>query len=396
MSLDQDTIRDLLDFSDEGGVLSFYVGHTPAQAADPQPTAPIEIRNQIKALKADLAARDGDVARRVENRLSRIGPDLDRLLDPHAHGRGRALFVGVGSGRTETVSLQIPFTERVIHHDGAYVRPLVAAHDEGRPAGIVNVSHDRARLFDWAIGEVEELAVHEFEVEDDVMARGKAGPSVGNVAHPWQGRADRDSFIDRIDENRNRFVKATLDEIGELAEKRGWDRVVVSGAPKLRDEAASALRQSLSNGTHVLVADHNLEEASPHVVADQTWSLLRSVHRDREVALVDAAIERGLGGHAGAVGLRRVCDALNEGRVQHLLFPADLELEGYLSDEGTVHPRVEGAMAQSEQVHLRREPLFVERLIEKAVATSATVTPVDPELAGPLHEHEGVAALLRW
>jgi hypothetical protein len=395
MTLDDARIRELLRFEDEGGVLSFYVGHTPAQAADLQPTAPIEIRNQIKALKAELQRRDGDRGK-VAARLDRLGPDIERLLDPHASGRGRAMFVGVGSGRTERVVLQIPFAERVIHHDSAYVRPLVAAHDEGRAAGIVNVTREHSRLMSWALGEVEELWVRRFEVEDDVIARDKSAPSVGNIAHPGQGRADRDSFLGRLDENHHRFVKGTIDEVVEEAGARRWDRIVVAGTPKLRDELAKQLRSAVGETTRVLLADQTFEETAPHAVADHVWPLLRSVHRDREAELVDTAVDRGLGGNAGAVGLRRVCDALNEGRVQHLLYAADLQVSGYRSDEDTLHPRVEGAVAQSSDIKLHREPLFVERLIEKAVATAAAVTPVDDTAAGPLQAHEGVAALLRW
>ncbi|MFP4635246.1 MAG: hypothetical protein ACLFRD_05245, partial [Nitriliruptoraceae bacterium] len=92
---------------------------------------------------------------------------------------------------------------------------------------------------------------------------------------------------------------------------------------------------------------------------------------------------------------RNVCAALNEGRVAHLLYDDALDLEGYRSDEGTLHPRVEGVVAESD-VGLHRERLFVERMLEKAVATSAAVTPVADETAEPLREHEGVAALLRW
>jgi hypothetical protein len=393
MTLDDARIRELLRFDDEGGVLSFYVGHTPEQAADPQPTAPIEIRNQIKALKAGMRDRDG-LGDRVEARLEEVKPDLDRLLDPHAPGRGRALFVGVDSGRTETVALQIPFSERVIHHDSAYVRPLVAAADEGRPAGIWNVSHEYTRLLTWSLGEVEELTTARFEIEDDVAARGKSGP-VGGVAHT-QGRSDRDSYTDRIDENRARFLRAGAEAVAKEAVERGWDRLVVAGGAKVRDDGVRMLADVLPDGVRVLAADQTFEDTAPHRIADGVWHLLRSVHLDREAELVDTAIERGLGGNAGAVGLRRVCDALNEGRVRHLLYAADLQLEGFLSDEGTVHPRVEGAAAQSDTLQLHREPLFVERLIEKAVATGATVTSVDHEVAGPLQAHEGVGALLRW
>lgn len=396
MILDDTRIRDLIRFEDEGGVLSFYVGITPDRAADPQPTAPLELRSRIKELRADLEQRDPALARRVGDRLDKIQPELDRLIDPHAHGRGRALFVGVESGRTETVSLQIPFADRVVHHDGAYVRPLVAAHDEGRAAGILNVTRETARVLAWSVGEVEELTTSQFEVEDDVMAREHSAPVAKHAGYSGTGRQDRDDFEARIDDNLHRWVKDVVADLGSYVEAHGWDRVVVAGNPKLREEVAQQVRDSDNRGTRVLVADDTFETEAPHVVAERVWPLLRSVHRQREADLVDHAIERGLGGHGAAVGLRKVCDALNEGRVMHLLYVADLQLEGYRSSEDTLHPRVEGPLAESDQVSMTREPLFVERLIEKAVATGATVTPVDDGAAGPLQVHEGVGALLRW
>lgn len=396
MTLDDATIRDLLDFEDEGGVLSFYVGITPDRAADPQPTAPLELRQRIKALKADLEQRDADLARRVASRIDALDGELARLTDAHAHGRGRALFVGVDSGRTESISLQIPFADRVVHHDGAFVRPLVAALDEGRPAGIVDISRDDVRLLSWSIGEVTELETRRFEVEDDVMARGKDAPVAHGAGYSGTGRQDRDDFEARLDDNLHRFLRGVVDDVAKLTQAHGWDRVIVAGTPKVREDVVGMLEKVELQGAHVLLAEEVFASSAPHLVAERVWPLLRSVHLEREAALVDLTVERALGGQQAAVGLRKVCDALNEGRVMHLLYAADLQAQGYRSNEGTLHPRVEGVMAESDEIAMQREPLFVERMIEKAVATSAVVTPVAHEVAGPLQEHEGIGALLRW
>lgn len=393
MNLDDATIRELIGMDDEHGVLSFYIGHTPDQAADPQPTTPIEIRNQVRSLKADMAERDPDRAKAVSDRLEQLGPDLDALMDPKAHGRGRALFVGVASGDMHKVAVQIPFRDRVVHHEHAYVRPLVAAHDEGRFAGVFVVSREGARLLRWHLGEVEELETFGFELTDAQTADIKSGPSVGNPQHPWQGNVARQRFEERIDENRNRFLREVGDTVVTRAKEEGWDRLVVSGSPKLRDAVASLLPSD--NGLRLIVADQAWEHDSPSQIADHAWPLLRSVHRDRERELAEGAVERALAGGAGAVGLRHVCDALNEGRVAHLLYDMEMVIEGYRSDEDTLHPRVEGVVAQSD-VAMHREPLFVERLIEKAVATGAAVTPIDATSTPALADHEGVAALLRW
>jgi hypothetical protein len=393
MSLDHATIRDLIGFTDEHGVLSFYAGHTPAQAADPQPTAPIEIRNQLKQLKADLARRDSALASAVERRLDSLDGEIDRLLDPKAHGRGRALFVGVDSGEIATVALQIPFRERVVHHETAYVRPLVAAHDEGRSAAVFVASRSGARLLQWNVGEVEELETYGFELGDAQLADVKSGPANANPQNPQHSVAHKDRFEDRIEENHHRFLRDVAEQVVGRVNSEGWDRLVLSGPPKIRDAARSLLPSN--NGLRVLVAEQQWEDAAPHLIAEQAWPLLRSVHRDRERELVATAVERALGGNAGAVGLRHVCDALNEGRVAHLLYDDQLQISGFRSDEDTLHPRVEGPLAQSD-VRMHREPLFVERMIEKTITTSGSVTPIDPEVAGELEAHEGVAALLRW
>lgn len=396
MTLDDARIRDLLRFDDESGVLSFYVGITPDRAADPQPTAPLELRSRLKTLKADLEARDPDLAKKVAARLEAVQPELDRLIDPHAHGRGRALFVGVDGGEVETISLQIPFADRVVHHEGVYIRPLLAAHDEGRAAGILNVTRETARVLTWSVGEVEELATSIFEVEDDVMARSKSAPVAKGVGYSGAGRQDRDDFEARIDDNLHRWARDVVAEASTLVERHGWDRVVIAGNPKLREEIADMFRDADTKGTRVIVADETFESTPPHEVAERVWPLLRSVHRQREADLVDLAIERGLGGNQGAVGLRKVCEALNEGRVMHLVYVSDMQVEGFVSSEGTLHPRVEGAVAASDELTLTKEPLFVERLVEKAIATGAEVTPVEDGAAGPLQVHEGVGALLRW
>jgi hypothetical protein len=393
MATNDENLRDLMAFTDEHGVLSFYVGHAPSKAADPQPTAPIELRNQTKSLLTELERRDADLARAVHKRLDASGPSIEALVDPKAQGRGRALFIGVGSGQTRALALQIPFRERVVHHDSAFVRPLVAAFDEGRPAGVLVVSRSGARILRWALGEVEQLTTSSFELTDAQLADIGSGPAPSNPQNPHHSYVDRDGFEHRIEENRHRFLKEAVDDVVARAKEHGWDRIVVSGPPKLR-EATRELFPS-DDSLRVLIAEQAWEDTAPHVIAEQAWPLLRSIHRERERQLADLAVERTFAGGPGAVGLRNVCAALNEGRVSRLLFASDLQLEGFLSEEGTLHPRVAGVVAESD-LRLTRQPLFVERMIEKALATGASVTPIEPDVTDALAEHEGVAALLRW
>ena len=394
MKLADSLINDLIDFTDEQGVLSFYVGHTPAQAADPQPTQPIEIRNQIKALKAGLADGDRDLAAAVEQRLKTVDGELERFLDPKAHGQGRALFVGVASGRTASVALQIPFKERVLLHDHAFLRPLVAAVDEGRPAGILVLSRSGSRLLSWTVGEAEQIASDTFELGDAQTADRKSGPSPAAPQIQGHGVDHKQMFEQRIDENRNRWLRSMVDDVLGTAKEHGWDRLVLAGAPQLREYAAKLVGES--DGLRIIHADADWEHMTPAAIAANAWPILRSVHEEREHELVDRALDQALSGNAGAVGLRDVLDALNVGRVAHLLFDDRLQLTGFRSSEDTLHPEVDGELAQSDGVEFHEEPLFVERMIEKAISTGAGVTPIAQAPAAALGEHEGVAALLRW
>ena len=393
MDIDDTTIRDLLGFEDDRGVLSFYTGHTPAQAADPRPTAPIELRNQLKRLRSHLDEGDRDLARAVERRLAAMEGSLDALMDPKAPGRGRALFVGVDSGEQRSVALQLPFRERVIHDTTPYVRPLVAALDEGRPATIVVVSRSGVRVLRWVTGDAEITEEARFERDDELFRDDQSGPSTSNPQRAMYARSDREGYEDRLDEHRHRFLKQVLDDVVERAESEGIDRLVLSAPPKLRDEVRALVPDHES--LRVLVAEQAWESTPPHEIASHAWDLLRSVHADREQDLVTAAAERTMAGGAGALGLRHVCEALNEGRVEHLLYDDGLSLEGFRSSEGTLHPRVEGTVAASD-LTFTRDALFVERMVERALSTSAKVTPVTSGAAAGLADHEGVAALLRW
>ena len=395
MSLDEQTLARLIELHDDVGELSFYVGISPDGQANPQPTWRIEIKNRIRDLRQKV--RDEEVHERwkaVHDRLDALEADLDEFLDPSRPGRGRAMFVAVSDGHRETVTVQVPFSERVLLRDNAYIRPLVSAWDEGRPAGILVAYRGGSRLLEWQMGEVRELETDTFDFGDAHLADEKGGPVAANPQRMQQGVSHRERFEDRLDENRKRFLRSSLEDYLKAGKERGWDRLVVAGESKLRQWVIDHLGGA--NDLRVVEADQLWETETPHTIATTVWPTLRAMHRERERDLVVKARDRALSGNAGALGLRDVLGALNEGRVAHLLFSTDVSFTGYRSaDQGLLFAE-EGGPAEALGEELIEESYLVERMLERALSTSGKVTPVDDEVAALLDENDGVAALLRW
>ncbi len=392
MSIDQEIILDLIDFRDDVGVLSVFVGITPDRAADPKPSWPIVIRNELRDLrkraKEDRSHEDWEA---IGDRIDHLDRQLDQLFDFSAHGRGRALFAAVSSDQVWTVSIQVPFRDRVILDDNAYVRPLIAAYDEGRPAGIAVVHKGGVRLLEWRLGEAEELTKDAFTIGGRDW-RKASGPAPAQPQDTRQGGQKRDQFDNRVDENRLRFMRDRARDIAEIANSRGWDRLVVAGDPRLTKPFAEELNPA--GGEQLTVTDLSWEDEAPNEIADQAWETLKTLRHERAVNLVQTAKDRALSGGAGALGLDDVLASLNEGRVERLVFNADVSLSGYRTEAGMLY--ADNGRPDLDDDLLIEEELLVERAIERTLETGATVTPVQDDAAETLSEHGGIAALLRW
>lgn len=392
MELNENTVRELINWSDEVGVISIYVGITPDRAGEPKPGWPIEIRNQLRELvdrAKDDRPHDEWVA--LRERVDQLNGQLERFLDAAHHGRGRAMFATVADDRVETTSLQIPFADRAILDHNPYVRPLVAALDEGRPAGIVALAKRGIRVLEWRLGEAEEIERGEFTIGGRLW-REKSGPAPAQPQDTRHGGQRRDEFEERVDENRLRFVRERASEVAEFANDRGWDRLIVAGDPRLTKPFADELQPA--PGEQLQITDLSWEDDAANVVAEQAWEEFKVMRRDRAAQIISRAKDLTLSGGPGALGLGEVLASLNEGRVDHLLVDESVQHVGHVSEDGLLYADDERPGAADDE--LREEPLLVERMIERALDTSATVTPIQDDVAAVLGEHDGVAAILRW
>jgi protein required for attachment to host cells len=383
---------EIVRFRDRYGVLSLYVDADPREQAATRPAWVVAAENGLDRIRTRAKA-DGDRERwtAVFRALESLEADLAELLDPRQPGRGRALFATIEGGDVRRVALQLPLVDKVVLDDVADLTPLLVAYDRGRPAGLVVVSHATLRVLEAALGAVEELAVFEVEPEtsDWRELKGPAGANPGLAQH---AASHRDRFERRLDEHRIRLIEGAAGELGRLRAKRGWDRLVLAGDPRL----TQALRDELHvEHVDVSVVDRTLNGLSAAEIIAALAPALEQANARREAALVSRAKDAALSGHAGALGLADVLSALEDGRVERLLFDPSRPYagarapDGRLVPEGTVPPGVEAGK-------LVAEPSVAGHLVERALATDAQVTPLSAAGVEALAEHEGVAALLRW
>jgi hypothetical protein len=405
-------IAALAALDDPLGVLSVYIDADPEGVTGARPTWAIAIDNRLSELR-DAIKQDETHDRwtAVHAALDRLEPRIHALADPAVSGRGRAIFAPLSEERVEEVVVQIPLETRVVLDRRAHLGPLLAALDEGRPTGLVNVARDGIRIVDVRLGVAEEEDGMSFGVDtahwgqkvgtpgmNPATGALRAGvPSGGGPAtgamYQQSGSPQKDRFEQRLETFEVRFVAEAADEVLARARERGWERMVVAGDPRLTRAMMDAVPETA--GIETLAVEGTFEWQRPAQLAEALAPSLDEAQRRRERELVEEARGRAGADGRGAEGPAAIGEALVEGRVETLLVAAGRAIEGVRAPDGRIAPLgvvPEGAAPED----LEPEPRLDERMIEMALAGSARVVPVKGEAADALAEVGGVAAILRW
>lgn len=373
------TIAELLSWRPEHGVVSLHIRVDPADRSTSWRT---EVRNGL----SDLLKHMGDTGDQ-EGRQALVATTerLERdLMDEPPPGEPRGLmgFIEVArkAGTERWYAAQIPPRRtEVLHGPVAQVHPLLELLDDGAPLGVAVVSSERIRLLDWRLGRAEHL--HDWELEyfgDDWRERKSQrprDPARGNAV----SAAGRDQYNQRLEANRERFAE----QAGELARaesrKRGWRQTLVFGDERYTRQFA----QGFANGSELRHLEQTDLISEPTAqIERRVEQMLPELNRERERLMIERIKEAAYAEGRSALGAQETLQALEEGRVEHLVYDAgrdysdaELGLAGKPGSNGM--------------------PL-IERMIELALSTSAAITPVEGESAESLDEQGGVIALLRY
>ncbi|HET9676094.1 MAG TPA: VLRF1 family aeRF1-type release factor [Solirubrobacterales bacterium] len=340
------------------GVLSIYLGFDPADRTGGWRT---ELRNGLDGVLD--AHKEAEHETRVALRAT-----AKRVIERFEDGdlrpppRGEAGFVEVsekagvehwwGTGSPPLADACVEYAV------GPAVAPLIALCCRGADRGVALLSSERVRLLRCAEGTLEELEDWELSIFSLDWRERKAQSTAQGVSS-----SGHDQFDERLEHNRQRF----LAECGKLAarnlEENGLDQVVVFGPA--RDVEAFNAGFGSAKAKLALGSDADLISVPTGKLNDVVAEAIERLDDQHDRELVERVLGETKGGSRGAAGLQETKEALAEGRVDHLVFDAAIGNEA-------------------------------EALIRGALAGSAEVTIVRDELAAPLAEAEGVAAILRY
>jgi Bacterial archaeo-eukaryotic release factor family 5 len=355
--------RELSEWRPPLGVLSIYLGFDPADRGGAWRT---ELRNGLDTVLD--AQQEAEHARRVAlrataKRLTERFEDGDLRPPP----RGEIGFVEVaekegiehwfGTAAAPVADACVEFGQEPV------VAPLLDICGHGATRGVVLLSSERVRLLRCAEGTLQDLEDWELSITS-LDWRERKSQSTNNPARAQGVSASgHDQFGERLDHNRQRF----LAECGGLAarsrEENGLEELIVFGPAK----DLESFKGGFGSPQEKLIAggDQDLISVPTGQLGDLVAGVAERLDEERDRAVVERALGEAKGNGRGATGLQETKEALTEGRVDHLVF--------------------DGAIGEQ-----------AESLIRAALASSAQVTVVRDQLAEPLGEAEGVAAVLRY
>jgi len=375
--LDREKLRQLTGLKPNGHkVLSLYLNLDPSEFATPQARS-TEIRSLLDEADRRLREFRDDRAAQAALRadLERVG-HFFKDGDFSAKGaHGLALFCSGPAGLFEVIKLPRPVDSGVMIGDEPFVEPLAEIAADGSWC-VVLVSRRMGRILRGSRERLHEVA----RVTDDV--------------HGWhdQGGWSQARYQRGIEKETNDHVKNTADEVFRRFRRHPFDRLLVGAPdelmPTVEERLHPYLRERLVGRIEV-----DVEHTSGEDIRQAAAPVIEEEDRRREREMLDRLAEGlGTGGRATA-GLDDVLGALNERRVEALLFEDNFSSPGVLCpDCGWVG--LTGSACPADGATLEARADVVETAVHLAVNQSAEVVLVRRH--DDLEERGSIAALLRY
>lgn len=295
-------IRELLEYRSASPILSVYLNTDPSQGnAD---AIRLHLRNMLK----DVNLPEDE---------ARIWEYMDH--EREWKGRSLAMFSCVADGFFRAYPLGVPIRSRYFVGHQPYVKPLAHLLDDFGHYGIALIDKQRARVFTFHLGELQELEPFQGE-EVRHVKRGGASTMPGRRG----GTAGRTNYEEEVVE---RNMKNAAEYVTRIFEEAHLRRLLLGGTEEnihlFRKQLPKSL-QSLLVGTFPINLNANRAE-----VLEKVLEIGLRSEQKREAQLVEQMITAAAKGEKGVVRLDDTLEAVHAGRVQTLIVRDGYRAPGY-------------------------------------------------------------------
>ncbi|MFP4498656.1 MAG: VLRF1 family aeRF1-type release factor [Vulcanimicrobiota bacterium] len=378
--VDQKDLKELLKWHSDRGILSIYLS---VEARE---------RNISQRWKAQVRSRISSMNRRSHDNKyldSALDKAQSTLMEIPLEMRKRSLVYihDVEHDRTFIRSMQIPLENKTVWMETPFLRPLVSVLDESPVLGIVVVCQELARVITWRQGLIE--ADREKEYVFDIGIDNESSPASSGVGR--LSGSQTDLYEQKIEVQRKKELARLAHRLVDVARHEEWQSIMLIGDQKLTDTIEENLPVKWQQNV-IGKLDKNLIKASLSKIEITITSLLKKWKRRIENKLVENVINTAMAGGKAVTGVQKTIDAVEQYRVERLLFASDLQVEGYKDEKNAIMIELE----EEEKEGLKKENYVIERLIELCYEASARVTPIEGKAAEKLKEVGGLAGFLRY
>lgn len=294
-------LQALLDYSEEGRVLSLYL-HTDPSKVNTE-AAKLRFRNLMKTveLPEDIQA--------VQDYVN---------LEYDWSARGLVIFSNQDAGYFKTYQFGLSVPDEIYVKSRPVLRPLVRLLDTFSAWGVVLVDKQGARLFSFNLGELGEV---EGVVGDEVKQTKRGG---GNAMPGRMGGSGASAKVENIIEHN---IKEVIDIATDFFSQHHIRRIMIGGTD---ENIARFMGELPKSWQSLVVGEFPMSMTASHTeVLEQATEKALAAQEKLNDQLVDQAITLSAKGSTGVTGLIDTLNAIHEGRVRTLLVSQDFEREGY-------------------------------------------------------------------
>ena len=299
----RENIRELANFeSKHGSAVSFFY----------QPKTPKDKSHREEAILLKDLVRDAQRDADKNGRNGGAKADLDRILElaERLHGNGgraKAIFASAKDNVWHEFDLPPRLMEtRLFVNNRFHLRPLTAIADVLPRLLIAVADKTKARFFELWMDEIREL--EQQRMTNEITRRGRSDGFAGYEA----GHAER-----HVDNEAMHFYKEVAERMKDLHEG-GFERFLIG----CRDENWSEIEPHLHPYVKQRFVGHfAIDPATNDVgrVREEAERLYDAFRMNRRAGLVREVVGQEKRDGRGAVGVKKVLEALEKGEVQTLL-----------------------------------------------------------------------------